>query len=306
MPKPNVLFKETLNHLLDRLKQDGSSDYLSCSQNRLANELGVSRTTVRACIKHLEKSAILDRHTKGYVLVRTPRASDYFDEEELTSRNDLVKQTFLERILRGNRQPGERISELELARETGTSTATVREFLIQFSRFGLIEKRRQGGWLLGEFDEAFARELADIRELFEFHSALAFIRLPVEDALWEELDQLMVEHELLATEIQTRFHDFSDLDRRFHELLQRASQNRFIRDFHDVIVFVFHYHYQWNKTDEKERNKTAINEHLALMRALKTRDWSIVKPAIDAHLASARKTLFRSIQPPPDLSETRG
>ena len=47
-----------------------------------------------------------------------------------------------------------------------------------------------------------------------------------------------------------------------------SSPNRFINDFSDIITFIFHYHYQWNKADEKERNKAAIMEHLTYIEAL--------------------------------------
>ena len=39
-----------------------------------------------------------------------------------------------------------------------------------------------------------------------------------------------------------------------------------------MITFIFHYHYQWNKADEKQRNKIAILEHLACIEALQSQD----------------------------------
>jgi DNA-binding GntR family transcriptional regulator len=75
-------------------------------------------------------------------------------------------------------QPGMQINELELAREIGTGTTSVREFLIRFSRFGLIEKRPNSHWILKGFTREFALELAEVREMFELHSAAEFGRLP--------------------------------------------------------------------------------------------------------------------------------
>ncbi|MGO7631931.1 GntR family transcriptional regulator, partial [Rhizobium ruizarguesonis] len=54
------------------------------------------------------------------------------------------------------------INELELAREIGTGNTSVREFLIRFSRFGLIEKRPNSNWTLKGFTREFAIELADV------------------------------------------------------------------------------------------------------------------------------------------------
>jgi len=51
-------------------------------------------------------------------------------------------------------------------------------------------------------------------------------------------------------DIEQRYHDFSDLDSRFHHLVNSAAPNRFIESFYDIITLIFHYHYQWNKRDE--------------------------------------------------------
>ena len=62
-----------------------------------------------------------------------------------------------------------------------------------------------------------------------------------------------------------------------------------------VISMIFHYHYQWNKADEKERNRTALHEHLAYIAALRGRDRQEIEASCRTHLASARQTLLRSI-----------
>ncbi|TKB29925.1 MAG: GntR family transcriptional regulator, partial [Mesorhizobium sp.] len=103
----------------------------------------------------------------------------------------------------------------------------------------------------------------EIREMFELRSAAAFAALPEDSPVWADLDRLEDEHQRLAREIAVRFSEFSELDERFHRLIHRASHNRFIVDFYDVIAMIFHYHYQWNKAQERERNEVAVQEHLA-------------------------------------------
>ena len=99
---------------------------------------------------------------------------------------------------------------------------------------------------------------------------------------------------MLLNEIDQRFHDFSDLDSRFHRLINSAAPNRFIDGFYDIITLIFHYHYQWNKQDERQRNEVAIREHLTYIEALLSRNIPMVDLACRAHLASARETLMRS------------
>jgi DNA-binding GntR family transcriptional regulator len=131
--------------------------------------------------------------------------------------------------------------------------------------------------------------------MFELRSAAAFAALPQDSPVWADLDRLEEQHRLLQRDIATRFNEFSELDERFHRLIHRASLNRFIVDFYDVIAMIFHYHYQWNKAQERERNEVAIGEHLAYIEALKSRDLGKVDTACRKHLKSARQTLLTSI-----------
>jgi DNA-binding GntR family transcriptional regulator len=206
-----------------------------------------------------------------------------------------VEQQFMEWMLRGGAKPGTLINELELARQFGVATNGIREFLIRFSRFGLIEKKNNSGWLFNGFTEAFALELFEIRMMFELRSARLFAKLSSESPLWMRLESLKRQHIDLLINIDLRYHDFSSLDNRFHRLISESSPNRFIHDFSDIITFIFHYHYQWNKADERERNKAAITEHLAYIEALQSRDRRRIESACQKHLRSARHTLLRSL-----------
>jgi DNA-binding GntR family transcriptional regulator len=144
------------------------------------------------------------------------------------------------------------------------------------------------------FTASFALELFEIREMFELRSAKAFARLPETSKLWQQIEALREEHISLLQEIDRRYHDFSDLDNRFHHLVNSAVPNRFIDSFYDIITLIFHYHYQWNKHDECQRNEAAIGEHLTYIEALLSRNASIVELACRAHLTSAKETLLRS------------
>jgi DNA-binding GntR family transcriptional regulator len=59
---------------------------------------------------------------------------------------------------------------------------------------------------------------------------------------------------------------------------------------------IFHYHYQWNKTDEKERNRVAIEEHLRYIDSLKSRSQIDAEYLCRKHLMSARQTLIKSLE----------
>lgn len=292
MAKTNTLFKNAYNRYLKSLRAEMELP----SEPEIAMQIGVGRSTAHAILERLEQSGIIvwERHRK--TVLRDPYPGDFFPEDETNSLHDAIERNFMQTILSSDAAPGMHINELELAREIGVATTSVREYLIRFSRFGLIEKRPNGHWILKGFTRQFALELANVREMFELHSAFEFAALPKEHALWAQLETIEHEHEILLTDIDDRFRDFSALDERFHLLVHQASNNRFIADFYDVIAMVFHYHYQWNRVTQKARNRRAIEEHLDYIRALKDGDRNALETACRTHLTSARHTLLQSVK----------
>ncbi|MBB3456123.1 DNA-binding GntR family transcriptional regulator [Rhizobium sp. BK313] len=300
MARQNTLFKDAFNRYVAGLKPDAALP----TEPEIAAELGISRSTARAILLRLSDAGIIRWNKRQKIVLRQPTEADFFPEEETNSLHDIIERSFMLRILSDEAQPGMQINELELAREIGTGTSVVREFLIRFSRFGLIEKRPNSHWILKGFTSEFALELADVREMFELHSAAEFGRLPTEHPAWTALAAIKKEHYDLQDDFDERYRDFSQLDERFHLLIHRASNNRFIADFYDAIAIVFHYHYQWNKAFARERNSRAIVEHLDYIEALQSRDSKRIESACRTHLASARHTLLQSI--PQNTSDVAG
>jgi DNA-binding GntR family transcriptional regulator len=291
--KTDAVFKRAFNDGLGLIAGLRDGEALP-TENELCARLRVSRTTVRKMISALEARGVVGGSGRQRFVRSASAALQRFPEAETVPMSEQVEKHFMEWMLRDNTRPGTSINELELARQFGVATTVIREFLNRFQRFGLIEKRPNAGWVFKGFTSSFALELFEIREMFELRSAMAFANLP-EDALhWQKLDALREQHVALLRDIDRRYHDFSDLDSRFHRLINSAAPNRFIEDFFDIITLIFHYHYQWNKQDERQRNEVAIREHLTYMEALRSRNASIVQLACRAHLASAKETLLRS------------
>lgn len=292
--RSDTVYKRSFNRVLMdlALRPLGSA---APSENELSRATHSSRTTIRKVLDELADRGILIGPPGQRSLARLPGPADDFPETETVATSARVEKQFLEWMLRGDRRPGDVVNGLDLARQFGVSTNAVREYLNRFNRFGLIERRPNSSWIIRGFTSDFALELFEIREIFELRSAFAFARLDPAAPEWRTLARLETEHRDLLGSITTRFHDFSDLDERLHRLINSASGNRFIVDFHDIISLIFHYHYQWSKVDERERNEAAIGEHLDYMSALVSRDPKRIERACRAHLTSARKTLLASI-----------
>ena len=292
--KTDTVYKRAFNQVLDIVSAAPAGTSMP-SENDLSSRMSISRTTVRKVLRQLEVRRIVANSGKARVILRGPTPLDAFPDAETVPASAQVEKRFMEWMLRGDLKPGAAINALDLGRQFGVSTTGIREFLNRFARFGLIERRPNARWVFKGFTKDFALELFDIREVFELRSAIAFCKLPPEHPAWGRLKALRQEHEALLKEIDHRFHDFSDLDSRFHRLVNEASRNRFVEDFYDVIALIFHYHYQWNKTLEKQRNAVAIREHLDYSDALLSREPEQVEAACKRHLRSARETLLASV-----------
>jgi len=292
MSRQNDLFKKTVNQLMHEIECNFAVGDPLKGDSQIAEQLQVSRSTIRKAIEHLLELQVITRQGKQRLIQQMPDSEMFFDLQDLgTSKEEQVKKHFLNAILSGTIKPGDRFSELELARQSNCNTVAVREFLIRFSRFGLIEKEPRSQWQMKTFDQSFVDQLFDVRHLFEMHSLSRFMILEDADNRWQQLQILLQDHQTLRARADKDFRQFSQLDQRFHTLLQAANPNQFIHQFYEIISFVFHYHYQWDKGDEKERNKVAIDEHIDIISKMLLKDFRGATLSLEKHLNTAKLSL---------------
>lgn len=298
MSRQNNLFRETVNGILKMIALLEKGQALA-TDSHIANTLDVSRSTVRKALEHIESLNIIERINKQKIVVQPPLEIHYFNQKQLSPTKDkIIESYFMDLIDRGKIKPGDRFSELELSRQSQCNTITVREFLIRFSRFGLIEKKPRSQWQMKNFDETFVDELYEVRFMFEMHALSRFMSLDKESKYWLQLERLLAEHINLKKEVGERYQDLSSLDQRFHTLLQEAHPNQFMSEFYEIISFVFHYHYQWDKSDEEQRNRVAIDQHIDVMSKMLMNDYQGATISLEKHLntakASLKKTVFQT------------
>jgi DNA-binding GntR family transcriptional regulator len=292
MSRQDHLFQVTVNKLILVIQEQYQAGDVMPNDSEMARQLDVSRSTVRKTLEFLEDQKILARNGSKKTVIVIPDESLLFDIAKLEGpKEEKVERYFIESIRSGQIKPGDRFSELELARQSECNTVTVREFLIRFSRFGLIEKKPRSQWHMKTFDEQFVDDLYELRYLFEMNALAKFMSLPPSSDAWKDLQELLDDHKELQGEIESRFEEFAELDKRFHTLLQQARPNQFISQFYDIISFIFHYHYQWDKNDEQVRNGVAVNEHIEIIRSILTKDIAGATLNLEKHLQTAKRSL---------------
>jgi len=295
LARTDVRFRAAYNRTLDDLAKLSPGDPLP-SELKLADELKVSRTVVRATLKRLADANIIGLEGRHKPLLRTPDDNDRLPErDEYISLRELESR-FLDWILRFDVPADTPLNVAQLAKQFSVPPHLLQEFLAGLGHFGLVERRPRGGWRLLGFTADYAVELSEFRALLEVNAARTVTKLPETDPIWKVLEDLDKDHVQLLDRIATDFRDFSRLDERFHAAINAVVRNRFVTDFQKVISLIFHYHYQWDKQLERLRNEAAIGEHRRIIAAMRSRDPASAESAVQAHLATSKETLLASLR----------
>jgi len=137
-----------------------------------------------------------------------------------------IREILLERIFKGELQPGDRIVELQLANELGTSQAPVREALRELQSLGFVEHQPYRGTRVRRITE---EELA---EIFPVRAALE--ELAAQEAasrLNGKVEELEREFEAMrAAAARKDLQDLAGHDARFHRLIVEAAENKVLLD----------------------------------------------------------------------------
>ncbi len=295
MARTDVRFRAAYNLMLDQLAGQSPGESLP-SELKLAKVLKVSRTVVRGVLKRLAEEGIIGLDGREKSLLRATTEADRLPErEEYISLRELEGR-FLDWVLRFDVPAGTPLNVAQLAKQFSVPPHLLQEFLASLDHFGLVERRPRGGWRLLGFTGDYAVELSEFRTLLEINAARTVSALPETHPVWAAIDVLEREHLQLLDRIDTDFRDFSRLDEKFHATINAVVKNRFVADFQKVISLIFHYHYQWDKQRERDRNKAAVNEHLRIIAAMRSRDADAAQAAVQAHLATSKETLLASLR----------
>jgi DNA-binding FadR family transcriptional regulator len=206
-----------------------------------------------------------------------------------------IAQKLSKAIGDGDYELGQRLpSERELAQSFGVSRPTVREAIIALELDELVEVRLGSGVYVKNRQPPNGREgtkdigpfeLLEARRAIEGEScALAAMRIDDEQlaqlsALVAEMRDDNKQNEILMSE---------EADRRFHELIAASTQNSGIIAAVQMLWDARARSPQTHLMDDKSRArglKPPVEEHAAILRALKRRDPDAARAAMHEHIS---------------------
>jgi len=263
------------------------------AENNLAEKLGISRSTVKKLMTLLHEKGVLRLDSPHRIVLRKPVASDYFSADDTRiNKSDLVEKQVLRKLSTYALKPGDRFSELELAREFSASTILTREALLKIAQSGIIRKHPHQKWEVIEFSGRLIEELAEARRLFEGYALQRIRSLPENDPVWAVFRTLETQHESMLIEPQTGISEIREIEKRFHFTIIGATLNRFIESSYESLFTLITFHL-WQIEYDRAKIERVLNHHLVILKALLRRDFDAAQEALDTHLEFARGSMNR-------------
>jgi DNA-binding GntR family transcriptional regulator len=209
--------------------------------------------------------------------------------------SESVKRLLLDRIMRGEYKPGQRIVEMRLAKELGTSQSPVREALRDLAAIGVVTIHSRRG---ARVRMPTSKELADVSLLRSEVDALA-ARLAVSHLGDETIDELQDAYdEMLACLERQDYLGTTRADARFHRTIAQTSANHAIARVFDQLepfarTFI-------TLTLPNVDVRAIVLEHKEILTALKQRDPEAAAARARAHQISVSHLLRDHYRVGPD------
>jgi DNA-binding GntR family transcriptional regulator len=206
-----------------------------------------------------------------------------------TVLREQIRELLLERILKGELQSGDRIVELQIAQELGTSQAPVREALRELQSLGFVEYEPYRGTRVRRITDEELAEIYPVRAALEELAAQeAASRL---DGKVEEL-----EREFEAMREAADRDDLQDLaahDATFHRLIVEAAGNKVLLDTWRTLRVEARVVVTALKTDVDLQELAEL--HRPLLEALKEGSPEKAGGALRQHFETLRTMMKRGV-----------
>ncbi len=201
----------------------------------------------------------------------------------------LAYDRFQQQLLKARIRPGQFVSQRELASLTGLPLGAIREVIPRLEAEGLLRTVPQRGLQVATVDVRLVRNAFELRLTLEKEAAAKFA-VSATDA---ELDRLEAAHRDIVKRAQrgitpALIDAAQVVDWGLHDTMVDALGNEIISAIYRVNSLRIRLIRLDRVTLNAQALLPAMDEHLALIAALRTRDPWAASMSIEAHLTSAR------------------
>lgn len=202
-----------------------------------------------------------------------------------------------EKLIRGELEPGRKLSRRKLAEEIGVSSALVQHALNQLEKMRLVECRPQSGTYVRQLSAEEYDNLCDLRELIEPYAAgRAAERItPAQINILENSCRRFraanahIPADASPSEVWRIWGELIDEERVFHGTILSAAGNDLLTSLVQSLGVLAHVRYEIAQTSLAENaNQMAIEEHVAILEALRARNADAARDGMQRHLRNGR------------------
>jgi DNA-binding GntR family transcriptional regulator len=192
-------------------------------------------------------------------------------------------------IQSGDFKPGERLREIDLAKQIGLSRTPIREALSWLESEGLVAHDPARGVVVAELDYSMVTELYYMREVLE-GTAARLVAQHASDVEISILDDLCQQYEAALGDEAA----LTASNRRFHDTLYRCSHNRYLLNMvtvlHDALSLLGR-----TTLDNADRAAETLREHRVVVAAIRARDADAAEQALRTHIRAAQKMRMQKL-----------
>ena len=201
------------------------------------------------------------------------------------------------RIIAGTLEPGNRLSDVELAREIGVSRTPAREAIAQLVALGVVEHMPGLGPCVKRLNRRELEEVFDLREMLESGiAARAAERITAAELA--ELEKSCEQYRVMAHTARdvaqstgAHHEQVVLLDIAFHLKILRAARNRtvarIVADAH-LLTRILRRRAELPSVSYRHRIAQSCLAHARIVRALKRRDSQAAQRWMSAHVKDAK------------------
>lgn len=206
---------------------------------------------------------------------------------------DVVFMTLRRQILKGELLPGERLTEISLAKRLGVSRTPVREAIRKLEHEGLVEMLpRRGARVAG----ITRKELSDVLEVRKTLEVLAISRA-CEHITGEDIEALTEAENTFRGLVDSPEDNLAGLgkaDEHFHGIIYQAAGNRrLIQILENLREQMYRFRVEYLKG--KDVRRSLISEHDALIVALSERNKEEAIRLIALHIDNQRTAINEAL-----------
>jgi DNA-binding GntR family transcriptional regulator len=191
-------------------------------------------------------------------------------------------------IFEGELTPGTKLSEQGLARLLGVSRGPLREAISQLEGRRLVERTPNIGPRVAKLSDTDLIDLLVVREALE-GIATRFAAERMTDAEINALEKLLDKHgnQKAVREGTGYYQESKDFD--FHFRIVSASGNARLAQMLTGDLYYLLRVYRYKSSTKPGRATQALEEHKAIVAALRKRDAKAAEAAMRTHLRNARR-----------------